>query len=82
MNEQFLAARRLVEAGVRCVTLGYGFWDFHGGNAGNMRRYGPMLDQAVSALITDLHQRGLDKDVSVAVWGDFGRTPVIYKDAG
>lgn len=81
-NEQFLAARRLVEAGVRCVTLGYGFWDFHGGNASNMRTYGPMLDQAVSGLIQDLHNRGLEKDVSVVVWGDFGRTPVINKDAG
>lgn len=81
-NEQFLAARRLVEAGVRCVTLGYGFWDFHGRCAGNMRRYAPMLDQAISALVQDLHNRGLEKDVSVVMWGDFGRTPVINKDGG
>lgn len=81
-NEQFLAARRLVEAGVRCVTLGYGFWDFHGGNFGNMRKYAPMLDAAVSGLVQDLYDRGLDQDVSVVVWGDFGRTPKINKDAG
>ena len=41
-----------------------------------------MLDQGVSALVEDLHQRGLDKDVSVVVWGEFGRTPTINKDAG
>ena len=81
-NEQFLAARRLVEAGVRCVSLGYGFWDFHGGNTANMKKYSPMLDAAVSGLVQDLHDRGLDKEVSVVVWGDFGRTPRINKDAG
>ena len=42
----------------------------------------PMLDQGLSALIEDLHQRGLDKDVTVVVWGEFGRTPKINKDAG
>ncbi|MDW8207739.1 MAG: DUF1501 domain-containing protein, partial [Chloroherpetonaceae bacterium] len=42
----------------------------------------PLLDQAVSALVEDLHARGLDKDVSVVVWGEFGRTPLINKDAG
>ncbi len=42
----------------------------------------PLLDQGVSALIEDLHQRGLDQDVSVVVWGEFGRTPKINKDAG
>jgi hypothetical protein len=81
-NEQFVAARRLIEAGVRCVSLGYGFWDFHGANFANMKKYAPMLDAAVSGLIQDIHDRGLDKDVSVVVWGDFGRTPKINKDAG
>jgi len=82
INEQFLVARRLVEAGARVVTVAYGFWDYHGNNFKNARNDLPMLDQAVSALITDLHQRGLDKDVSVVVWGEFGRTPTINKDAG
>ena len=82
LNEQFLVARRLVEAGARVVTVAYGFWDYHGNNFKNARADLPMLDQAVSALVEDLHQRGLDKDVSVVVWGEFGRTPTINKDAG
>ncbi len=82
LNEQFLVARRLVEAGARAVTVAYGFWDYHGNNFGNARNDLPLLDQGLSALIEDLHARGLDKDVSVVVWGEFGRSPVINKDAG
>lgn len=82
LNEQFLIARRLVEAGARFVTVAYGFWDYHGNNAGNCRNDLPLFDQGVSALIEDIYQRGLDKDVSVIVWGEFGRTPKINKDAG
>ena len=82
MNEQFLVARRLVEAGARLVTVAYGFWDYHGNNFGNARNDLPMLDQGVSALLEDLRDRGLDKDVSVVMWGEFGRSPTINKDAG
>jgi len=82
LNEQFLVARRLVEAGARFVTVAYGFWDYHGNNFGNARNDLPMLDQGVSALLEDLHDRGLDRDVSVIVWGEFGRSPTINKDAG
>jgi hypothetical protein len=82
LNEQFLAARRLVEAGARLVSVSYGFWDWHGGNFTNMKAHLPVIDQGISALIEDLHQRGLDKDVSVVVWGDFGRSPKINKDGG
>lgn len=82
MMEQFLVARRLVEAGARVVTVAFGFWDYHGNNFKNARAELPMLDQGVSALIEDLHERGLDQDVSVVVWGEFGRSPVINKDAG
>jgi hypothetical protein len=82
LMEQFLVARRLVEAGVRVVTVAFGFWDYHGNNFGNARSDLPMLDQGVTALVEDLHQRGLDKDVSVIVWGEFGRTPTINKDGG
>ena len=82
LMEQFLVARRLVEAGARCVTLAFSRWDHHGDNFGALRQDLPMLDQGVSALVEDLHQRGLDKDVSVVVWGEFGRTPNINKDAG
>lgn len=82
LTEQFLMARRLVEAGARVVTVAFGFWDYHGRNHENARRDLPLLDQGVTALVEDLHQRGLDKDVSVIVWGEFGRTPTINKDAG
>jgi len=82
LNEQFLAARRLVEAGARLVSVSYGFWDWHGGNFTNMKAHLPVIDQGISALVEDLHQRGLDKDVSVVVWGDFGRSPRINKDGG
>ena len=82
LTQQFLAARRLVEAGVRCVTISYSFWDFHGSNFRLCRENLPDLDQGVTALVNDLHQRGLDKDVTVLVWGEFGRTPTINKDGG
>jgi hypothetical protein len=81
-NDQLLIARRLVEAGARCVSLGYGFWDTHGGNFSHLRRYLPLFDQGISALVEDIHARGLDRDVTVVVWGEFGRTPKINKDAG
>ncbi|MFO0967515.1 MAG: DUF1501 domain-containing protein [Gemmataceae bacterium] len=81
-NEQFLMARRLIEAGVRCVTVAYGFWDTHGGNFRHLRQNLPMYDRGISALVEDLHQRGMAGDVSVIVQGEFGRTPRINKDAG
>lgn len=82
INQQFLLARRLVQAGVRCITLSYSFWDWHGQNFKNARENLPDLDMAVTALVDDLHTQGLDKDVSVIVWGEFGRTPRINKNAG
>ena len=82
LMSHFLIARRLVEAGARCVTLAFSRWDHHGDNFGALRQDLPLLDQGVSALIDDIHQRGLDKDVSVVVWGEFGRTPTINKDGG
>ena len=82
LNEQFLIARRLVEAGARFVTVAYGFWDYHGNNFGNARNDLPLLDQGLSALFTDLHDRGLEKDVTVLVWSEFGRSPTINKEGG
>jgi hypothetical protein len=81
-NDQLLIARRLVEAGARCVSLGYGFWDTHGGNFAHLRRHLPLFDQGISALVVDIHARGLDQDITVVVWGEFGRTPKVNKDAG
>lgn len=80
--EHFLLARRLVEAGARCVTLNFGRWDFHSENFSGMRSHAPLFDQGLSALIEDLHERGMADDVLVVAWGEFGRTPMINKDAG
>lgn len=81
--EHFLLARRLVEAGARVVTLNFGRWDFHSSNFSECKNtHFPLFDQGMHALITDLHQRGMDKDVAVVAWGEFGRTPRINKDAG
>ncbi|MSQ96517.1 MAG: DUF1501 domain-containing protein [Gemmataceae bacterium] len=80
--EQFLTARRLVEAGVGCVTLSYGGWDTHGQNFQAMRRQLPPLDKGLSLLVGDLHERGLLNDTVVVMWGEFGRTPRINMGAG
>ena len=84
MGQNLLLARRLVEAGVSFVScLSGGGWDTH---EDNFRRQKdillPRVDQAVSALVSDLHDRGLEKRVLVNVMGEFGRTPHINKDAG
>jgi hypothetical protein len=81
-NDQLLQARRLVEAGVRCVTVAYGFWDTHGGNFRHLKQHLPLFDTGISALIEDIYARGLDREVTVCVIGEFGRTPKINKDAG
>lgn len=82
-QQHFLMARRLVEAGARVVTLNFGRWDFHSNNFSEFKNtHAPQFDQGLSALVEDLHERGLDKDVSVVAWGEFGRTPIINKDAG
>lgn len=81
-NDHLLIARRLVEAGVRCVSLSYGRWDSHGQNFDLVRDHGAKLDQCLSALIEDLDARGLLDDVTVVVWGEFGRTPKINPSAG
>ncbi|MFO0804509.1 MAG: DUF1501 domain-containing protein [Gemmataceae bacterium] len=81
-NDQLLIARRLVEAGARVVSLAYGFWDTHGGNFRALKQQLPLFDKGISALVEDIHNRGLNEDVTVCVWGEFGRTPKINKDAG
>ncbi len=80
--EQFLTARRLVEAGVGCVTLSYGGWDTHGQNFQAMRRQLPQVDKGLSLLVSDLNERGLLNDTVVVMWGEFGRTPRINNNAG
>jgi hypothetical protein len=81
-NEQLLMARRLIEAGARVVSLSFGRWDSHGANFDLVRDHGGKLDQCLSALIEDLDQRGMLDDVTIAVWGEFGRTPKINPGAG
>jgi hypothetical protein len=80
--EQFLQARRLVEAGVGCVTLAIGGWDTHDRNFMTLRQQLPQVDRGVASLVQDLCDRGMDGDVSVIMWGEFGRTPRINGGAG
>lgn len=80
MVENLCLARRLVEAGARFVSLNFSRWDWHGPDGMNFpkcREECPRLDSGLAALVTDLHERGMDKDVSIVVWGEFGRTPKI-----
>lgn len=81
-RENFLMARRLVEAGVPVVTLKVGDWDTHERNFKDMRDQLPQLDRGFHALVSDLHDRGLDKDVTVVLWGEFGRAPRISRGDG
>ena len=81
-NEHFLVARRLVQAGARCVTMNFGRWDFHSRNHSELLTHLPLFDQGFSALVEDLHRIGMDKDTAVVAWGEFGRTPQINKDGG
>ena len=80
--ENFLMARRLVEAGVTVVTLKVGDWDTHEKNFIDHKDQLPKLDRGLHALVTDLYDRGLEKDVAVVVWGEFGRAPKISRGDG
>ena len=81
-GQRMLMARRLVEAGVRYVSMTYGGWDMHAGIANNMQRQLPNFDQAYAALITDLDRRGMLERTIVMVSSEFGRTPKINQNAG
>jgi hypothetical protein len=79
---RFLLARRLVEAGVRFVTVSYGGWDMHAGIEQSMKKQAPNLDVALAGLIRDLDDRGLLASTIVLVTSEFGRTPKINASAG
>ncbi len=82
-SQRILLARRLVEAGVRLVTVDLRWWDTHVLGFDSLRRgFLPRFDRAYSALITDLEQRGLLDSTLVIAWGEFGRTPRVNNDAG
>ena len=84
--QSMLMARRLVEAGARVVTLNYSKWDWHGGPNNTIFEREkvdfPIFDRCVSALVEDLHQRGLGDDCTVVIMGEFGRTPKISAQVG
>lgn len=80
--DNFLVARRLISAGARCVSLSFSRWDWHNANFKQGREDMPLLDSGVATLVEDLENRGMLDDVTVIVWGEFGRTPKINKDAG
>jgi len=81
-GQRMLMARRLVEAGVRLVTLTYGGWDHHQNITGSMKKQMPPLDQALATLLDDLQGRGLLDSTMVMLSSEFGRTPKINADAG
>lgn len=83
-GQTVLYARRLIQAGVRVVTLNasWGGWDTHRNNFVSLKKNLPQMDQSLSALLTDLERFDMLDDVSVVVWGEFGRTPRVNKSAG
>lgn len=84
--QHLLLARRLVEAGVRCVTVAFGAWDWHANREGSIdylsKKYLPVFDQALAVFLQDLDERGLLEQTTVIVWGEFGRTPRINTKGG
>jgi uncharacterized protein (DUF1501 family) len=81
-GQSMLLARRLVEAGVRFVTVNYVGWDHHAKVFENLDRKLPEFDRALSALVEDMDTRGTLDDTLLVVMGEFGRTPKVNKDAG
>jgi hypothetical protein len=91
---EYLLARRLVEAGVSVATITpqnhhvdqksgcNGQWDHHDHIFKCLRTVLPQFDQSVYTLVTDLHERGMDKDVAVVIWGEMGRTPLVGGQKG
>jgi hypothetical protein len=87
-SQKFLLALRLAEAGVPVITLRTGLWDHHGNVVSSvgstiwsgMKTMLPLMDRSISMLVSDLYDRGLDKEVAVLVWGEFGRTPKISQN--
>lgn len=82
IGQQLLTARRLCESGCGFVTINYGGWDMHGKIKDAMTKRSPELDHAVAALVEDMSQRGVDKNILLVISGEFGRTPKVNKGAG
>src|SRR5260370_42494214 len=82
-GQSCVLARRLVEAGVRYVTVGMPGWDTHRDNFRDLKdKLLPVLDTAYSALIQDLDDRGMTDSTMLLCLGEFGRTPKINSEAG
>lgn len=81
-TQNFVLARRLIQAGVRCVGLSWGGWDTHANNFGHLRIALPPLSQALAALIEDLEEHGLLDSTLIMMSGEFGRTPRVNGTAG
>ncbi len=81
-GQSILLARRLIESGSTFVTVRTGSWDDHRDIAGRMKAKGPAFDQGLAALVNDLYDRGIERDVLLVTMGEFGRTPRINKSAG
>lgn len=82
-GQSLLMARRLVESGVTFVTVRMNeSWDDHTKIEAQMRKKGPAFDQGVAALVSDLYERGLDRDVMFVAMGEFGRTPRVNRNGG
>ena len=83
---QLLLTRRLIEAGVRCVTVAFGAWDWHANREGTIeylsKKYLPVFDNGLSVFLQDLDERGLLESTTVIVWSEFGRTPRINPKGG
>jgi hypothetical protein len=83
LGQSMLLARRLIEAGVTFVTVNAGGWDTHTNNFESLKKQKlPQFDAAWAGLMQDVHRRGMLANTLVLVWGEFGRTPRINKDAG
>ena len=84
--QHLILARRLVEAGVRCVSVAFGAWDWHANREGSIeylsKKYLPVFDKALAVFLEDLDERGLLEQTTVIVWGEFGRTPRINARGG
>lgn len=80
--KKFLLARRMVEAGARCVNISLSDFDTHADNFGRMKRLLPVLDQGLTALVEDLAERDWLDDVTIVAWGEFGRTPKVDSSNG
>ncbi len=81
-GQSALLARRLVEAGTRCVTINTGYWDHHNNIEPGLEEHLPPLDRAIASLVEDLSDRGMLDDVLIYCAGEFGRTPRINGHAG